>query len=118
MRGRVIGLSLVGLGSAGFVASLVCLCATGWLDGPVAGVGLLMWGALFGSLGWNFVYFSINPPKGQGGTGGWIAAGATFWLMALGGLIPVVWMSVRWLRDRGGSGRSGRPNKVLEHALK
>jgi hypothetical protein len=153
VRARVIGLPLVAVGAAGFVACLVCVysgmrdvmrtsggfcasggpyaiapghqcssgdvrlmlvgilgglvfagvvaAATGWLEGSVVGVSLLMWSALFGALGWNFLQLAINPPKGQSSTGGWIASGAVFELMALGGLIPVLIMLAGWLR-RGG----------------
>jgi hypothetical protein len=73
------------------------------MGGNVLGVGLLMWSALFGALGWNFIQLAINPPHGQGSTGGWVVSGAVFELMALGGLIPVLVMIGGWLR------RSGQP---------
>ena len=38
-----------------------------------------MWGALFGSLGWNFLEFAV---KGNGIVWGWLVCGVTFWLMA------------------------------------
>ncbi|MBI5311412.1 MAG: hypothetical protein HZB14_10375 [Actinobacteria bacterium] len=52
------------------------------------GTGLLMWAALFGALGFNFISLGFNPPENMSGAGGWIASGVVFWLMALGGLIP------------------------------
>lgn len=52
------------------------------------GTGLLMWAALFGALGYNFISLGLNPPENMSGAGGWIACGVVFWLMALGGLIP------------------------------
>jgi hypothetical protein len=38
-----------------------------------------MWGALFGSLGWNFLEFGF---KGGGVEVGWLVCGVVFWLMA------------------------------------
>jgi hypothetical protein len=38
-----------------------------------------MWGALFGSLGWNFLEFAV---KGNGIVWGWLVCGVVFWLMA------------------------------------
>jgi hypothetical protein len=93
---------LVGI-FGGLVFAGVVAGATSWLEGSVLGVSLLMWSALFGALGWNFLHFAINPPKGQSSTGGWIASGAVFELMALGGLIPVLVLIAGWLR------RGGRP---------
>lgn len=52
------------------------------------GTGLLMWAALFGALGYNFISLGFNPPAHMSGAGGWIISGIVFWLMALGGLIP------------------------------
>lgn len=52
------------------------------------GTGLLMWAALFGALGYNFISLGFNPPDNVGGAIGWIISGIVFWLMALGGLIP------------------------------
>lgn len=52
------------------------------------GTGLLMWAALFGALGYNFISLGLNPPENMSGAAGWIVSGVVFWLMALGGLIP------------------------------
>lgn len=52
------------------------------------GTGLLMWAALFGVLGFNFISLGFDPPENVGGAIGWIVSGVVFWLMALGGLIP------------------------------
>jgi hypothetical protein len=38
-----------------------------------------MWGALFGSLGWNFLEFAF---KGDTVVWGWLVCGVVFWLMA------------------------------------
>jgi hypothetical protein len=67
----------------------VLLGSTGWWGGgSIMGVGLLMWAALFGALGLNFIQLGFNPPRNMSGAGGWIVCGIVFWLMALGGLIP------------------------------
>ncbi len=52
------------------------------------GAGLLMWAALFGTLGFNFIQLGFDPPAQMSGATGWIISGVVFWLMALGGLIP------------------------------
>lgn len=52
------------------------------------GAGLLMWAALFGALGFNFIQLGFDPPQNMHGAAGWILSGVVFWLMALGGLIP------------------------------
>jgi hypothetical protein len=95
-----VRLMLVGI-LGGLVFAGILAAATSWLEGPVLAVSLLMWAALFGLLGWNFLDLAMNPPKGQSSTGGWVASGAVFELMALGGLIPVLVMAFNWLR-RGG----------------
>lgn len=75
--------------------------ATSWQgDMSTLGVGLLMWGALFGALGYNFVELSINPPEFMSNTSGWVISGVVFWLMALGGLIPGVVAIFNSLRGR------------------
>ncbi len=67
-----------------------CLvAASGWWGGwSLSGVGLLLWAALFGALGWNFIDLGLNPPPNMGSGTAWIVCGVIFWLMALGGLIP------------------------------
>lgn len=75
------------LGGLVFAAGLVA--ASSWYGGwRLSGIGLLLWAALFGTLGWNFLQLGFNPPANMSGAGGWIACGIVFWLMALGGLIP------------------------------
>jgi hypothetical protein len=57
------------------------------LGGPWAGVPMLGWPALFGSLGFNFIDYGIlNPPEGQGIVWGWLVTGIVFELMAAGPL--------------------------------
>jgi hypothetical protein len=78
--------------------------ATGAGGGPGSGMdaGFLMWTALFGSLGFNFLSLAIDPPSGQQGAGGWIISGVVFELMALGGLVPLIWSAREWVM-RGGA---------------
>ena len=78
--------------------------ATAAGGGPGSGMdaAFLMWAALFGALGFNFLQLGFDPPPTVSGAGGWIAAGVVFELMALGGLVPLIW-SVRELIRRGGA---------------
>ncbi|MGK2878973.1 MAG: hypothetical protein ACSLFF_10450 [Solirubrobacterales bacterium] len=80
MGGIVVGLIFAG----------VLVGASGWYGGVrLSGVGLLLWAALFGALGYNFIDLGLDPPPSlTGGGTGWIISGVVFWLMALGGLIP------------------------------
>lgn len=65
------------------------------------GAMFLMWAALFGALGWNFIELGINPPDDSGLAWGWLISGVVFILMALGGLVPALQMVFEW-RQRGG----------------
>jgi hypothetical protein len=64
-----------------------------YADDGFYGVGLLLWAALFGALGFNFIQLGFNPPDNMDDSGatGYIICGVVFWLMALGGLIPGIW---------------------------
>jgi len=78
--------------------------ATSAGGGPGSGMdaGFLMWAALFGALGFNFLQLGFDPPEDMSGAGGWIVAGVIFELMALGGLVPLTWSAREWLA-RGGA---------------
>lgn len=85
---------------AGLFFAAVLVGASGrWGGWRLSGVGLLMWAALFGSLGWNFIDLGVDPPPNTGGAAGWIFCGVIFWLMALGGLIPGVIAVVSYFRN-------------------
>lgn len=94
--------------AGGIVALLVFggLFAAATSAGGGAGSGMdaafLMWAALFGVLGVNFLTLGFDPPPSVDGAGGWIVSGVVFELMALGGLVPLFW-SVRELIQRGGA---------------
>jgi hypothetical protein len=100
--------SEAGLLIAGIFALLifggVFAAATAAGGGPGSGMdaGFLMWAALFGALGFNFLSLGFDPPQDMRGAGGWIVAGAIFELMALGGLVPLTWSAREWLA-RGGA---------------
>lgn len=93
--GGIFGLLIFGAVFAGF---------TGAGSGPGSGMdaGFLMWAALFGVLGVNFLTLGFDPPAGQAGAGGWIVSGVVFELMALGGVVPLVWSAREWVA-RGGA---------------
>ncbi len=82
----------------------VFAAATSAGGGPGSGMdaGFLMWSALFGVLGVNFLTLGFDPPADMSGAGGWIVAGVIFELMALGGLVPLTWSAREWLA-RGGA---------------
>lgn len=92
----IVGLLVFGALFASATAALV--------EGSGGGMdaAFLMWAALFGVLGFDFLQLGLDPPADAGGTGGWIVSGIVFELMALGGLVPLVW-SVRELIARGGA---------------
>ena len=61
-----------------------------------------MWGALFGSLGWNFLEFAF---KGPDLVWGWLICGVMFWAMALPAFVFMV-AQIRVLMAKPGGGRS------------
>jgi hypothetical protein len=84
----------------GLVFAFVLVGASSAYGGiKLSGVGLLLWAALFGALGWNFISLGLDPPSNMSGATGWIVSGVVFWLMALGGLIPGVMALVAYFRD-------------------
>jgi hypothetical protein len=89
------------------LAAAVVMVGLGLLRGPLLAASLLMWTGLFGALGWNFLSLGFNPPRGQSGSGGWIACGVVFELMAAGGLIPALMVMVSGVRDRAARGPHG-----------
>jgi hypothetical protein len=82
----------------------VFAAATSAGGGPGSGMdaSFLMWAALFGVLGFNFLSLGFDPPANMSGAGGWIVSGVIFELMALGGVVPLVWSAREWLA-RGGA---------------
>lgn len=67
----------------------------GWQGTGVIGV---LWGALFGVLGFNFIQFGLDPPDSFAGNGaavGLLFPGVVFWLMALPGLFAPL-LLLRW----------------------
>ena len=58
------------------------------IGGAWAGAPILGWGALFGSLGWNFLDYGVfNLHPGEGIAWGWLICGVVFWLMAAPALV-------------------------------
>jgi hypothetical protein len=84
----------------GLLATACYAIGTAVLGRPASSAGLLAWTALFGVLGWNFIYLSHHPgAQLQGSTSGWQTTGVVFWVMALGGLIAFVALAVSGLRS-------------------
>lgn len=94
----ILGIVALLVFGAGYAA------ATSAGGGPGSGMdaAFLMWAALFGALGVDFLALGVDPPESVSGGGGWIAAGVVFELMALGGLVPLVWSAREWVA-RGGA---------------
>lgn len=79
-------------------AALAAGSAAGW---SAFTVGLAGWTVVFGALGFNFISLGFDPPHGASASTGWIVAGVVFWLMALGGAVPMGAEAIGWIR-RGG----------------
>jgi hypothetical protein len=95
---RLIMIGIFGaLIAAGFYAG-----GSAGLGSKAASAGLVLWAALFGTLGWNFV--SI----GHSGAPGMLFTGVVFLAMAVGGLIPLLFRLADDLR-----GLSSQPSPVI-----
>ena len=95
---RLIMIGIFGaLIAAGFYAG-----GSAGLGSRAASAGLLLWAALFGTLGWNFV------STGRSGFTGVLFTGVLFLAMAVGGLIPLLSRLADDLRKP-----SGRPDPVI-----
>ncbi|HKG02908.1 MAG TPA: hypothetical protein VKB03_06990 [Conexibacter sp.] len=101
--GSEAGLLIAGIfGLLIFGGVFAAATSAGGAPGSGMDAGFLMWAALFGALGFNFLQLGFNPPENVSGAGGWIVAGVIFELMALGGVVPLVWSAREW-RARGGA---------------
>jgi len=98
-------LLLVGI-LGGLVATAI-MAGGGAALGRVGSSGLVAWVGLFGVLGWNFISQVVHPAAGQQGTSGWLISGVVFWLLAAGGLVPLLSGLVSDLRS------AGRPDPVV-----
>jgi hypothetical protein len=81
----------------------------------VPSLALLLWPALFLSLGWNFLEFGLNPP-GEGGLAwGWLICAVVFVVM---GAAPLFFMvpSIRQSMKDEASSRSGGPEEPRRRA--
>jgi hypothetical protein len=95
---RLIMIGIFGaLIAAGFYAG-----GSAGLGSKAASAGLVLWAALFGTLGWNFL------SAGRSGASGMLFTGALFLAMAVGGLIPLLFRLADDLR-----GPSSRPDPVI-----
>jgi hypothetical protein len=86
------GLLMGGIIGGLIFSGIIVWGSDAYSDDGFYGVGLLLWAALFGALGFNFIQLGFNPPDNMtSGATGYIVCGVVFWLMALGGLIPGIW---------------------------
>ena len=86
---RLIMIGIFGaLIAAGFYAG-----GSAGLGSKAASAGLVLWAALFGTLGWNFVSL------GHAGAPGMLFTGVLFLAMAVGGLIPLLFRLADDLRS-------------------
>ena len=85
----------------GLVAAGLYAAGTSLLGRSAASAWLVLWVALFGALGWNFISLGLRPAAATGASSGWLFTGGMFWLMALGGLIPLLAGLVGDLRPGG-----------------
>jgi hypothetical protein len=90
-----IHLVMVGI-MGGLVAALLYVIGTATLTGRALAAATLLWAALFGLLGWNFI--SSGQQTGSKSTG------YVFLVMAAGGLLVALYSVISSIRDAGGSG--------------
>lgn len=99
---------LVTLGILGGLLAAACYVGgSAALGGRASSAALLLWAALFGLLGWNFIK--------QGHQAGLLTTGVSFWVMAAGGLAVALTLLISDLRDGGRSGPAV-PVQPLVHA--
>jgi hypothetical protein len=95
-------IALMGGMFAGFGFGALATMGGAAVGGIWAGAPFMAWAALFGSLGWNSLdYGVVSAPPGAGIDGGALLCGVVFWIMAAGGLVPL-------LAIAGGRGSSSR----------
>jgi hypothetical protein len=82
-------LLLVGI-LGGLVAAAIYVAGTSRVGRPGSSAWLVCWAGMFGVLGWNFMRQVVHPAPGSTGTSGWLISGVVFWLLAAGGLVPLV----------------------------
>jgi hypothetical protein len=107
-RADTVMLLLGVLGMLTFGGLLVAV--TAWRRGPIVLMALVLWVALFGTLGWNLIDLGADPPRAAAGADvGLIVFGAAFGLMALSGLAPLVRLSSSRIATGGepGGGQLG-----------
>jgi hypothetical protein len=93
------------VGILGGLVATATMVAGSAVFGRGSSASLVAWVALFGLLGWNFIDEVVHPAGGQGSVG-WLISGVVFWLLAVGGLVPMVAGLVGDLRT------AGRPDPI------
>ncbi len=87
-----------------------------WVRGPGFGVFPAL-GIMFAVLGYNFIELGFDPPGEASRSWGWIVSGATFWAMALGFMLPLIWRIPRWFRRREHVGQGSPLTDALGRSI-
>jgi hypothetical protein len=96
-----IRLIMIGIFGA-LIAAAFYAGGTAGLGSRAASAGLLLWAALFGTLGWNFLSTGRH-----NGASGLLFTGVLFLVMAAGGLLPLLFSLAGDLR------KAGRPDPAI-----
>ena len=96
-----IRLIMIGIFGA-LIAAAFYAGGTAGLGSRAASAGLLLWAALFGTLGWNFLSTGRH-----NGAAGLLFTGVLFLVMAAGGLLPLLFSLAGDLR------KAGRPDPAI-----
>jgi hypothetical protein len=100
-----------GLMLGGIWIGMIAVFVYRWQASKAGAVSLvlLLWPALFLSLGWNFLEYGVSPPFDGGLAWGWLVPGVLFVLM---GGIPLLWAVPEMVR------RDSRPHNLVGAALR
>jgi hypothetical protein len=103
-----IHLVMIGI-LGGLLAAAFYVGGSAGIGGRASSAALLLWTALFGLLGWNFIK--------QGHQAGLLTTGVSFWVMAAGGLAVALTLLIGDLRDGGRSGPAASVQPLVRAAV-